>query len=87
MKIEQVRFVFRGTLPATSFLEFAQHRAQRLSLWLVAQDQSDTHAQMLVTGQPDLVDAFEMALSLGPTDCVVQDVWRDDTQEEKGMSL
>lgn len=86
MKIEQVKFVFQGNLPAANYLEFAQHRARRLSLQLVTQDQSETRAQMVVTGQPDLVDAFEMAMSLGPQDCVVQDVWRDEIQLEKGMS-
>lgn len=87
MKIEQVTFTFQGALPVASFLEFAEHRAQRLSLLLVTQELSDTSAQMVVTGQPDLVDAFEMAMSLGPQDCVVHDVWRDEIQLEKGMSL
>ncbi|MBU2935571.1 MULTISPECIES: hypothetical protein [Pacificibacter] len=87
MKIEQVKFTFKGDLLAASFLEFAEHRARRLSLQLVTQDQSDTCAKMIVTGQPDLVDAFEMAMSLGPQDCVVHDVWRDEMQVKKGMSL
>ncbi|WP_219619762.1 hypothetical protein [Neptunicoccus cionae] len=86
MKTEQVTFSFRGTLPAQSFLEFAQHRAKRLSLQLETQFQNNTEARMRVTGQTDLVDAFEMALSLGPPDCVVRDVQRVGTQSEKGKS-
>lgn len=86
MNVEQVQFIFKGDLPTASFIEFAQHRARRLSLQLVMQDQSEGHAQMVVTGQPDLVDAFEMAMSLGPQDCIVQDVWRNEMQVDKGMS-
>lgn len=87
MKIEQVKFTFKGDLLAASFLEFAQHRAQRLSLQLVTQYQSDTCAKMVVTGQSALVDAFEMAMSLGPQDCVVCNISRDEMQVKKGMSL
>jgi acylphosphatase len=86
MKVEQVKFNFVGSLHAASFLEFAQHRARRLSLDLVTEGRSDGHAQMLVTGQADLVDAFEMAMSLGPQDCVIRDVWRNDIRQEEGMS-
>jgi acylphosphatase len=87
MKTEQVKFTFQGNLPVRSYSEFAQHRARRLSLCLVTQSQSDTHAQMLVTGQVDLVDAFEMAMSLGPPDCIVRHVWRVEKQAETGKLL
>jgi hypothetical protein len=39
---------------------------------------------MRVSGQPDLVDAFEMAMSLGPEDCIVHDVIRLDTDKPEG---
>ena len=77
--IHSVTFCFSGDLPQTSFAEFARHRAGRLSLqldWLV---QTDTEARLTIRGQPDLVDAFEMALSLGPQDCLVRNVARADT--------
>lgn len=67
---------FDGDLPEASFAEFAAHRAARLSLAyrFVAQDAE--HAVIRVCGPAALVDAFEMALSLGPRDCLVRDVRR-----------
>ena len=67
---------FRGDLPQASFAEFARHRAAKLSIAhrLVAQDAST--AVIRLSGPPALLDAFEMALSLGPADCIVRDVHR-----------
>ncbi|MBC7735937.1 MAG: hypothetical protein H7245_01645 [Candidatus Saccharibacteria bacterium] len=65
-------------MPQASFAEFARHRAARLSLHLDWLDQTDRLARLRVIGQADLVDAFEMALSLGPQDCLVLDVTRLD---------
>ncbi|WP_224504113.1 hypothetical protein [Celeribacter litoreus] len=67
-----------------SFSEFAQHRAARLSVDLTSRSQSEAHAEMSVAGQADLVDAFEMAMSLGPQDCIVHDVIRVDDATEEG---
>ncbi|WP_218151335.1 hypothetical protein [Celeribacter neptunius] len=80
-------FTFQGILPEASFAEFAQHRAARLSIGLVTRNQSDTHAEMQVTGQADLLDAFEMAMSLGPRDCIVHEVFRagEDADTDKGV--
>nr|WP_321509974.1 hypothetical protein [uncultured Celeribacter sp.] len=84
MKIETVTFTFEGDLPVVSFADFAQHRATRLSVELVPQDQTERSARMQVTGQVDLVDAFEMAMSLGPEDCIVHDVSRADVTTDEG---
>jgi hypothetical protein len=84
MKIDTATFTFIGVLPVTSFTDFAQHRAARLSVTLEQQAQSPTQAIMRVSGQPDLVDAFEMAMSLGPEDCIVHDVIRLDTDKPEG---
>lgn len=65
---------FRGQLIAESFAEFARHRALRLTLDLTALAEEATLARYRIGGQPDLVDAFEMACSLGPADCLVLDV-------------
>ncbi len=80
---QSVTFTFEGTLPRDSFAEFAQHRAARLSLKLdpIAQDLSS--ATFRVRGAVDLVDAFEMAMSLGPADCIVMDVRRDDNDPNR----
>ncbi|MBT9385175.1 hypothetical protein KM176_14990 [Pseudooceanicola sp. CBS1P-1] len=72
-------FTFLGTLPEASFIEFAQHRAGRLSLGLRVVAQNSTTATLCVSGPVDLVEAFEMAMSLGPADCLVREVIRTAT--------
>lgn len=67
---------FTGHLPPASFAEFAAHRAARLSVWHVVLEQTLSRAVIEVRGPEVLVDAFEMALSLGPADCLVRDVRR-----------
>jgi hypothetical protein len=67
---------FEGDMVPASFAEFAAHRAARLSLAHRVLAQDDRGATIRVTGPAALVDAFEMALSLGPADCLVRDVTR-----------
>ena len=67
---------FTGHLPPASFAEFAAHRAARLSVWHLVLEQTLSRAVIRVRGPEVLVDAFEMALSLGPADCLVRDVRR-----------
>jgi acylphosphatase len=69
-------FVFEGQLNSASFTEFARHRAARLDLILAIQAHTDQSVRLSVDGQPDLIDMFEMAMSLGPQDCIVLDVTR-----------
>lgn len=71
-----VTFVFTGRFEPESFAEFARHRAARLSLDADLADVRSDRARITVSGQRDLVDAFEMACSLGPIDCLVSDVVR-----------
>ncbi len=71
-----VHLVFTGRLDAESFAEFARHRAGRLALPVRLGPIDDGRAEISVSGAPDLVDAFEMACSLGPIDCVVLDAFR-----------
>lgn len=69
-------FRFSGEL-GESFIAFALRRAQRLSLdgWIrrAAPDRVIASA----SGPQALVDAFEMACSLGPIDASVQDCLRE----------
>lgn len=83
MQIDTVTFTFRGDLPVTSFAEFAQHRAARLSLTLEPIAQNSDTMTLRIKGPTDLVDAFEMAMSLGPIDCTVTDVRRDDNDPNR----
>lgn len=73
---ETVTFLFTGRFDTASFAEFARHRAARLSLDAEPPDLRPDRVRVTVSGQPDLVDAFEMACSLGPIDCLVADVVR-----------
>jgi acylphosphatase len=76
---ERARFVFTGRFRADSFIEFVRHRAARLGLWINLAQISDEAITVNVSGAADLVDAFEMACSLGPHDCLVLDVARHDS--------
>lgn len=73
---ETVRFEFLGQLQGPAFAEFARHRAARLDLALTFAEVGDASVSLTVAGPPDLVDAFEMACSLGPYECLVLDVRR-----------
>ena len=73
---ETVTFLFTGRFDTASFAEFARHRAARLSLDADLSDLRPDRMRVTVSGQPDLVDAFEMACSLGPIDCLVADIAR-----------
>jgi hypothetical protein len=68
--------VFTGTLQPRSFVEFAEHRAERLGLRLRVDEAGPEAVRVSLAGQPDLLDMFEMACSLGPVDCLVLDVQR-----------
>lgn len=73
---------FEGRLGG-SFAEFARHRALRLALRLRILTLDAALARIEVAGPPDLVDAFEMALSLGPGDCLVLEVTRETNHGPK----
>ena len=75
--LEQARFVFKGALRSDSFVEFARHRATRLGLAIGVGAISDKAITIDISGAAELVDAFEMACSLGPHDCLIRDVARD----------
>jgi hypothetical protein len=75
--IEAARFTFRGQMVCKSFTEFALHRARRLDLEIYIGACDAACATLSVRGQEDLVDAFEMACSLGPYDCIILDIERN----------
>jgi len=75
---ERARFVFTGRLRTDSFVEFARHRAARLGLSIEVVQIGEVAITVNVSGSAELVDAFEMACSLGPYDCLVLEVARHD---------
>ena len=70
-----VTFVFSGRFEP-SFADFTRHRVVRLALEASPPDLRSDRVRITVSGQDDLVDAFEVACSLGPIDCRVDDVIR-----------
>jgi hypothetical protein len=73
---ETATFTFRGQMICDSFTEFALHRAGRLDLEIDLGACDTAAAVLSVRGHGDLVDAFEMACSLGPYDCIILDIER-----------
>jgi acylphosphatase len=63
--------VFHGRFRTESFLDFVRHRAERLALEAGIGAVTPERIEISVAGQADLVDAFELACSLGPIDCLV----------------
>ncbi len=87
--IQSAHFTFVGRLCADSFIAFARHRAARLDLAVDVGAASNDAITLTVRGDADLVDAFEMACSLGPQECLILDVKRnapDATWQERMMS-
>jgi hypothetical protein len=68
--------VFHGRFRTESFLEFVGHRAERLALRAGIEMVAPDRIEVSVIGADELVDAFELACSLGPIDCLVLDHWR-----------
>src|ERR1700761_2568654 len=73
-----VRFVFAGQLRGAGFVAFARDRARRLGLEIEVAAVSAEAVALAVRGEADLIDAFEMACSLGPLDSLVLKVERGD---------
>jgi hypothetical protein len=73
---QTVRMSFKGHFVPPSFLEFADRRAARLDLDFSVTSADADRVAIEISGQPDLIDAFEMACSLGPLDCIVLDCER-----------
>ncbi|MDJ1006312.1 MAG: hypothetical protein QNJ13_00680 [Paracoccaceae bacterium] len=71
-----VSLEFVGRFDPQSFAAFAAHRAERLSLDHLVVSGAQERTVIRLEGPDPLIDAFEMALSLGPADCLVRDVRR-----------
>lgn len=65
--------IFIGRFRPESFLEFVHHRAERLGLRTGLGAVRRDRIEVFVTGEEDLIDAFEIACTLGPLDCLVLD--------------
>jgi acylphosphatase len=74
--------VFLGRFRPEGFREFVRHRAERLSLQASLRAVSTSRIEVSVAGAAELIDAFEMACSLGPIDCLVLDHHRISARTE-----
>ncbi|MDH4440672.1 MAG: hypothetical protein QE284_09835 [Rhizobium sp.] len=77
-----VGFTFSGRLEPEGFIAFAEDRAARLSLGLTIAACDQKHCRLTLSGPEALIDAFEMAVSLGPYDSIVLDVTRFSMPED-----
>jgi hypothetical protein len=77
-----IGLTFSGRLEPQGFIAFAEHRAARLSLGLKIAACDQEHCRLTLSGPEALIDAFEMAVSLGPYDSIVLDVSRFQTDED-----
>uniref|UniRef100_A0A7C1T266 Acylphosphatase n=1 Tax=Agrobacterium albertimagni TaxID=147266 RepID=A0A7C1T266_9HYPH len=77
-----VGFTFSGRLEPQGFVAFAEHRAARLSLGLKIAACDHERCRLTLSGPEALIDAFEMAVSLGPYDSIVLDVTRFQTNAD-----
>jgi hypothetical protein len=75
-----VIILFTGALDPKTFSEFVAHRAHRLDLDARLGEIGPDRVSVAVSGEPDLIDAFEIACSLGPINCLVLDVVRHRTE-------
>jgi acylphosphatase len=73
---DATRIVFVGRFEPLSFAEFVHHRAHRLALSAGIDTIGPDRVEVSVAGDAALVDAFEMACSLGPINCLVLDIFR-----------
>ncbi len=73
---EVATITFSGALDPERFMAFAEHRARRLDLVARFSTVGPEVVAVTVEGEPDLIDAFEVACSLGPASCIVRDVAR-----------
>jgi hypothetical protein len=77
----RVRFRFGGSIDPEDFAAFVVERVCRLDL--DGEPRIDgTDVTCEVTGQADLVDAFEMACLIGPAGSLVTEFVREDGEKE-----
>lgn len=81
---EMATILFSGSLDPERFVAFAEHRAWRLDLVARLDAVGPEMVAVTVEGEPDLIDAFEMACSLGPVTCIVREVSRQSSVKRGG---
>jgi acylphosphatase len=70
------QFLIAGELRADSFLPWIERHIRRLGLHGAASWRADGQVEIILSGPPDLIDAMELGVSLGPIDVWVETVGR-----------
>ena len=70
------QFIIAGDLAADSFLPWITRHMQRLGLRGVPVRRADGQVEITLSGPPDLIDAMELGVSLGPIDVWVETIGR-----------
>jgi len=66
--------LINGHFPSDDFCEWIMHHATKLNLSGWVKPHSDKHIEVLVTGNQTLIDALEVACSLGPIDAHIETI-------------
>lgn len=72
-------FSINGEFPDTSMIDWVAHRAGILNLSGQIHFQNTTCINLTVSGEKVLVDAFEVACSLGPVNAMVHSITMQET--------
>lgn len=70
------QFIIAGDLAAESFLPWIERHLRRLGLRGTPQRRSEGQVELILSGPPDLIDAMELGVSLGPIDVWVETIAR-----------
>ncbi|MBU9696990.1 acylphosphatase [Rhodobacteraceae bacterium HSP-20] len=70
------RFIIRGDLGAATFLPWVRRHMGKLGLTGELGQSGEALVELRVEGPPDLIDALEMGVSLGPIEAWVESIER-----------
>lgn len=70
------RFIIRGNLGATTFLPWVARHARKLGLKSDLASADAGEVELLLEGPPDMIDAMEMGVSLGPIEAWIESILR-----------
>lgn len=77
------RFTIEGDLGAETFLPWIVRHLQRLGLDGVPMRRADGQVEITLSGPPDLIDAMELGVSLGPIDVWVDAILRQRLENDE----
>lgn len=70
------QFIIAGDLGAESFLPWIERHIRRLGLHGAASRRADGRVDITLSGPPELIDAMELGVSLGPIEVWVDSIDR-----------